>query len=89
MFKLIDAERRSMSQSARRVGVHVSTMWRWCLKGVNGRKLPSVRVGGRRYVLADDLEQFIAAGRDAGDDDPGVDPDRASRAEAELAARGI
>lgn len=40
--------------------VHVSTVWRWCLNGVRGRKLRSVIIAGRRYVMKDDFDDFIA-----------------------------
>ena len=62
---ILDRERLSMSKAARVVGVNVSTVWRWCLRGVNGRTLPTVIVGARRFILREDLERFIIAG-DAG-----------------------
>lgn len=53
-------ERLSLSEVAKDVGVHVATVWRWVLSGVRGRKLRSVHVGGRRYVLRADLDAFLA-----------------------------
>jgi len=61
---ILDADRLSLSQAARKVGVHVSTIWRWTLHGVQGRRLASFHVGGRRYVLREELERFLEAGRD-------------------------
>lgn len=60
---LLDAPRLSMSAAARRARVNTSTIWRWALEGCRGRKLPSVLIGGRRYILERDLEEFVAAGR--------------------------
>jgi hypothetical protein len=39
--------------------VHPSTIARWCLYGLSGRKMPSVKLAGRRYVRRADLEQFL------------------------------
>lgn len=61
---LIDAERLSLKDAARRLGVSLPTVWRWCLHGVSGRKLASLQIGGRRYVLLADLERFLQAGCD-------------------------
>lgn len=38
---------------------HISTLHRWRLRGVKGIKLPTVLVGGRRYVLKCELQRFI------------------------------
>jgi len=56
---ILDAERLSFSAAARRLDVHVSTVWRWATTGVRGRVLPTIEVGGRRFILVADLEQFI------------------------------
>ncbi|MBA3312627.1 MAG: helix-turn-helix domain-containing protein [Planctomycetota bacterium] len=58
---IIDAERLSLSKAARTLGVHVSTLHRWRLNGVRGHRLRVVRIGGRSYVLRDELERFVAA----------------------------
>lgn len=90
--------KRSLTEIAKAEGVHVSTVARWTLNGVGGRKLRSIRVGGRRYVLDDDWNEFITAGMD--DDDPNAcgshvdsDPDRpspkAEQAAAELKEAGF
>lgn len=57
---LIDAERLAITEVAKRLNVHVATVWRW-VKGVGGRRLPSVKILGRRYVLLADLEDFLTA----------------------------
>lgn len=61
---LINALRYSMAEGARRAGVSTGTLWRWALQGVRGRRLRTLLVGGRRYVLVSDLETFLAAGRE-------------------------
>jgi len=40
---------------------HVSTLWRWCLKGCKGVRLESLCIGGKRYVTASSLSHFVAA----------------------------
>ena len=51
---LLDSPRLSINEAARRLGVHSSSLWRWVLTGVRGRKLPTILVGARRYVLVAD-----------------------------------
>jgi Protein of unknown function (DUF1580) len=62
MTAIIDSPRYSLSKVAQAANVHVGTVWRWSLHGVRGRKLPTLLIGGRRYVLAADLEAFLAGG---------------------------
>lgn len=87
---MIDQTKLTMSQAAQRLGVSTPTVWRW-RDGVRGRRLPTFLVGARRYVLLDDLEAFVVAGREpATPTTPRADvSDRATKAEAELARRGI
>jgi len=40
---------------------HVSTLWRWCMKGCKGVRLESICIGGKRFVTANAIEQFIDA----------------------------
>jgi hypothetical protein len=40
---------------------HVSTMWRWCLKGCKGVVLESICIGGKRFVTAASIDRFIEA----------------------------
>jgi hypothetical protein len=37
-----------------------ATMWRWALKGVDGVKLHTTKIGGRRYTTAEALDLFVA-----------------------------
>ncbi len=59
---LLDSPRLSINEAALRLGVHPSSLWRWILTGTRGRKLPTILVGARRYVLVADLEAFLASG---------------------------
>jgi hypothetical protein len=38
---------------------HISTLWRWCLKGCKGVVLESICIGGKRFVTAGSIERFI------------------------------
>ena len=92
MANFLDIERRSVKETARRAQVSVSTLWRWMLTGVRGRKLHSVLYGGRRFVLVADLEAFLAAGQEPLDREAKAsspNADRATAAEAALTNRGI
>ena len=39
---------------------HISTLWRWCRKGVNGVRLDYWRAGRRILTTPEALEQFCA-----------------------------
>ena len=77
------------AEVARKLGVHLATVYRWMFSGVGGVKLRSHKVGGRkRLILRADLEAFVRRDSD-GDDAPSPAPSRsAARADAELAAAG-
>ncbi|MGC1274886.1 MAG: helix-turn-helix domain-containing protein [Planctomycetaceae bacterium] len=88
---LLDAPRLSLTEAARSLGVHVSTLHRWRLKGLRGRKLRFVRCGAKSYILRDELEQFIAAMSDPPTDvEQAADfAERAAAANAKCAALGL
>lgn len=60
MTEFIRGERLSMAEVARELQVHITTVWRWASKGVRGRRLGTVAVGGRRFVLRRQLDEFLA-----------------------------
>jgi hypothetical protein len=53
--------RVSLSKAARMLGVSPKSIARWARVGVRGVILPTVRVGGRVFVLNADLDAFLAA----------------------------
>ena len=75
--------------------VHLSTIYRWRMKGVRGVKLETVLRGGIRYTTDEAIERFFAATTAVADaDTPPVrtskQRDKAIRdAERELAEAGI
>ncbi len=81
-------ERFTLHVAARLSGVHVATVWRWVLRGVRGRKLRSIMIGGRRYILARDLEAFLAQS-DSASVPSSQEVERCSEAEVELDRLGI
>ena len=57
----IDAtEYLSPVEAAEQAGVSLATLWRWLRVGIRGRVLPSIHVGGRRFISVADLEDFTA-----------------------------
>lgn len=51
--------RWSPRQLAAEAGVHISTVWRWIQRGVRGRRLRSLVIGGRRWIAQTDFDAFI------------------------------
>ena len=72
---------------------HVTTIWRWVLAGAGGRRLRSIKVGGRRFILGQDLLDFMAAESEPAECTPTRSPAarrRASeRAACELEKLGV
>lgn len=87
---LLDSRRLSVAKAASELGVHVSAIYRWA-KGIDGVRLPITRIGGRSYVLVDDLERFVAARSDPkpADDAEQSLADRADIAGRKLEAMGL
>lgn len=61
MTDLLDEQRISLTALSQELGVHVSTVWRWVLRGLRGHHLECVRIGGRRYTTREAFARFIAA----------------------------
>jgi hypothetical protein len=53
--------RLSLCNVARTLGVSPKSVARWARIGVRGVILPTVRIGGRVYILRADLDEFLAA----------------------------
>lgn len=51
--------RLSLREVADSLEVDISSVGRWCRGGVNGRRLRSFMLGGRRFVLRSDLDEFL------------------------------
>ncbi|QDV36363.1 DUF1580 domain-containing protein [Tautonia plasticadhaerens] len=71
---------------------HVSTVWRWCHRGIRGVRLGTVAIGGRRYTTPALVEEFLArlseSGGPKGAPPPSPPPpDRRAREKARAAAR--
>ena len=47
---------------------HVSTLHRWCVRGVGGIKLEHQTVGVRRFVTPDAVQRFLVALNQTDDD---------------------
>ena len=47
---LADEPRISFAALASREGVHVSTVWRWTLRGIRGHRLEKLAVGGKQFT---------------------------------------
>lgn len=78
--------RLSIQEVSNLLGVHCSTVERWIRCGVRGRVLPSVLVGGRRYVQREAVELF-----ENQETLPEKTPDakRFHKAQSELAELGV
>jgi excisionase family DNA binding protein len=81
--------RLSINHVARRLGTHVSTVWRWCESGVRGKRLATVTVGRRTYIREDDLAAFLEAQQRGESAVSRGAVTRGARAKAEAEARGI
>lgn len=54
----------------------LSTWWRWWRKGLKGRKLKTVCVGGKRYTTPTFIREWIAEVTQAAAEPTGSAPDR-------------
>jgi transposase len=59
----LEEERYTFKQVAKKTKVSLSTVWRWHLAGTKGKKLESVLIGGRRFVLKSQLDAFCGERR--------------------------
>ena len=50
MSWILSEPRISFSALARREGVHLSTVWRWSLRGCKGHVLESFSIGGKKFA---------------------------------------
>lgn len=93
----LSAKRLSLSAAARLLGVNISTIWRWRLKGVRGVMLQTFCIGGKRFTTEESLTLFIDATTAAATGDDSLPTPRTStqrerdidQAERELDHEGI
>ena len=57
---LFSEERISLNALVKCEGVHVCTVWRWCLHGCKGHRLESFNVGGRKFTTLLAYERWLA-----------------------------
>lgn len=94
---MLDEQRLSLTQAARRLGVNPSTTWRWALNGVRGVNLETISVGAKRFTTEEAVERFVAATTAVAAHGPMPSVARTprqrehaiDRAEGELARQGI
>lgn len=60
MSNLLDEPRITLSALAKRECVHLSTCWRWCLKGCRGERLESFNVGGKKFTTSPAFERWLS-----------------------------
>ncbi len=82
----LERDRLTLTEAAQLLAKDLSTIWRWCLRGVRGRKLASFVIGGRRYVYRDDLDDFLAA-QNADDPRPAQPTQKSKRRNAAAAKK--
>jgi hypothetical protein len=61
MSALLSETRIPINTLARELSVHVSTVWRWTLRGVRGHRLERITIGGRTYTTREAFERFVSA----------------------------
>ena len=61
-MSILSSNRFTLREVAERCGVHPTTAARWITQGVRGRLLPAFLIGGRRFVLEEELKAFLRAG---------------------------
>ncbi len=61
MTAILTEQRISFCALARREDVHISTVWRWALRGCKGHKLESFSIGGKKFTTLPAYERWVAA----------------------------
>ncbi len=59
--RLATEARISFAALARREGVHLSTVWRWALRGIRGHRLEHINIGQRRFTSEEAYARWLAA----------------------------
>ena len=61
MPDLLTEQRLSLAKLARQEGFSIPTAWRWAQRGVNGVRLESILIGGRRHTSEEAFRRFVQA----------------------------
>lgn len=77
----------TLKEVASQLRVHISTVHRWALRSVRGRRLKSHLIGGRRFVFLSDLNDFLHSSATTDSEVP--PPDRQRRAQEQLRSFGV
>ena len=91
----LTAAARELPSRSGALGVNVSTVWRWSLRGIRGVRLETVLVGGIRMTSREALQRFFSAATAAANGEtPSAQTCKQRQraideAEAELSAAGI
>jgi hypothetical protein len=72
LASLLQETRLSIAQAAKLLGVDRATVWRWTLRGVQGVRLESILLGGRRFTTRQAVERFVE--RRSGSQQPSPPP---------------
>jgi predicted transcriptional regulator len=76
----LEKERLTLQEVAERLNTTVLTIQRYCKQGLRGVKLYSFKIGGRRYVYPESIQEFI----DATADETLPNPEKQVRSKAEM-----
>ncbi len=90
--KLPNKDRFTIREVATLLDKNISTVWRWTMRSVRGRKLSRFYIGARAYILREDLDTFLNGTGASEDTAEAVSAEKsAARAKvgAELDAAGI
>jgi hypothetical protein len=62
MIEALAATYVLLSKAGRLLSTNPSaaTMWRWAIRGVDGVKLETFKIGGRRYTTPESVEKFLS-----------------------------
>jgi len=58
---LLNETRITPAKLAQREGVHISSVWRWMLRGVRGCFLESINIGSKRFTTLEAFARFVEA----------------------------
>lgn len=77
-----------LKEHGRRRRLHIATIHRWCTRGLRGRRLEYVQLGGTRVTTEAALQRFFASLTDGREDLP-EQPDQQQRQELDRIARQL